>query len=40
LPDHWDRLDAFEGEHYRRELVTVHHPGGETSVASTYVVRV
>ncbi len=40
LPDHWERLDAFEGDHYRRDLVTVHHPGGETSVANTYVVRV
>jgi len=40
LPDYWDRIDAFEGDHYRRDLVTVHHPGGETSVANTYVVRV
>jgi gamma-glutamylcyclotransferase (GGCT)/AIG2-like uncharacterized protein YtfP len=23
LPDHWDRLDAFEGPGYRREAVTV-----------------
>jgi gamma-glutamylcyclotransferase (GGCT)/AIG2-like uncharacterized protein YtfP len=40
LPDRWDRIDAFEGDHYRRDLVTVHHPGDETSVANTYVVRV
>lgn len=40
LPDHWDRLDTFEGDHYRRDLVTVHHASGETSVANAYVVRV
>ncbi|MCK5439161.1 MAG: gamma-glutamylcyclotransferase [Gemmatimonadetes bacterium] len=39
LPDHWDRLDAFEGDHYQRDLVTVHHPGRETSVANIYVAR-
>lgn len=40
LRKQWDRIDAFEGDHYRRDLVTVHHPGGETSVANAYVVRV
>lgn len=40
LRNHWDRIDGFEGDHYRRDLVTVHHPGGETSVANAYVVRV
>jgi gamma-glutamylcyclotransferase (GGCT)/AIG2-like uncharacterized protein YtfP len=40
LPGQWDRLDAFEGEHYRRDLVTVHHPGQETSVGNMYVHRV
>jgi gamma-glutamylcyclotransferase (GGCT)/AIG2-like uncharacterized protein YtfP len=39
LPGHWERLDAFEGDHYRRDLVTVHHPGNETSIANIYVVR-
>ncbi len=39
LRDHWDRLDAFEGDHYRRDLVTVHHPGREISVANVYVVQ-
>lgn len=23
LPDHWDRLDTFEGEGYRRAVITV-----------------
>lgn len=29
LPDHWARLDAFEGEGYRRARVTVHSNSGE-----------
>jgi gamma-glutamylcyclotransferase (GGCT)/AIG2-like uncharacterized protein YtfP len=28
LPDHWDRLDAFEGEEYRRVVVGVSTPDG------------
>lgn len=29
LPAHWERLDAFEGEGYRRALVTVRTEDGE-----------
>lgn len=28
LPDHWDRLDAFEGPGYRRVVVDVSTDGG------------
>jgi gamma-glutamylcyclotransferase (GGCT)/AIG2-like uncharacterized protein YtfP len=28
LPDHWERLDAFEGAEYRRTLVQVETAGG------------
>ncbi len=28
LPDHWPRLDAFEGEGYRRVVTEVSTPGG------------
>lgn len=28
LPDHWDRLDAFEGAEYRRTMVRVATAGG------------
>ncbi len=28
LPDHWDRLDAFEGDGYRRAPVTVETKDG------------
>lgn len=36
LPDHWDRLDAFEGAGYRRVAVDVSTAGGALS-ASIYV---
>lgn len=29
LPDHWPRLDAFEGKGYRRVVVTVATPDGD-----------
>jgi gamma-glutamylcyclotransferase (GGCT)/AIG2-like uncharacterized protein YtfP len=28
LPDHWSRLDEFEGAEYRRVLAQVHTPEG------------
>jgi gamma-glutamylcyclotransferase (GGCT)/AIG2-like uncharacterized protein YtfP len=28
LPDHWDRLDKFEGAAYARVVATVHTPDG------------
>lgn len=28
LPDHWSRLDAFEGPGYRRVTVEIHTPAG------------
>lgn len=37
LPDAWARLDAFEGLHYRRELVPVEGEGGSLRVANLYV---
>lgn len=37
LPDHWPRLDEFEGAGYRRILVPVHDPDGVlTAVANLY----
>jgi gamma-glutamylcyclotransferase (GGCT)/AIG2-like uncharacterized protein YtfP len=30
LPAHWERLDVFEGEGYRRVVVTVSTANGET----------
>jgi len=38
LPRHWSRLDAFEGEEYRRILVPVHGAGGVLVVANLYAV--
>jgi len=38
LPAHWARLDAFEGEDYRRVPVEVE-VGGEVVVASIYAVE-
>ncbi len=35
LPEHWDRLDAFEGEGYTRVPVTVHTLDGDLE-ASIY----
>lgn len=31
LPEHWDRLDAFEGAEYRRAHITVQTPEGQVS---------
>ncbi len=37
LPDHWPRLDEFEGAGYRRILVSVHDADGVlTAVANLY----
>lgn len=36
LPEHWDRLDAFEGPGYRRVVVSVRLDDGETIEASIY----
>lgn len=38
LPDHWDRLDDFEGEGYRRVTVSVDTDEGPLE-ASIYVVK-
>ena len=37
LPAHWDRLDAFEGEAYRRVVTGAQTEHGEVAV-SVYVV--
>jgi gamma-glutamylcyclotransferase (GGCT)/AIG2-like uncharacterized protein YtfP len=39
LPDHWDRLDEFEGPGYRRVLTQVQGPNGDFVDAYVYVVR-
>lgn len=36
LPEHWPRLDAFEGDEYRRILVPVALPAGGGTVANLY----
>ena len=36
LPDHWDRLDEFEGAGYARVVTTVHTASGDVR-ASIYV---
>lgn len=38
LPDHWDRLDAFEGEEYERVVVTVDL-GAYSVKANLYALR-
>ena len=38
LPAHWPRLDAFEGEGYRRVVINVSTPDGEVA-ASIYEVK-
>lgn len=38
LPDHWDRLDAFEGDGYESVTATVETTIGRLS-ASIYVIR-
>ena len=37
LPDHWLRLDEFEGSGYQRVITQVHTPEGDVS-AYIYVV--
>ena len=37
LPDHWPRLDAFEGAGYRRVITQVRTPDGDLDV-SIYVI--
>lgn len=39
LPDHWARLDAFEGEQYERREVTVHLYDGRSRPAFVYTLR-
>ncbi|MFG0274474.1 MAG: hypothetical protein ACF8QF_05405, partial [Phycisphaerales bacterium] len=36
LPDHWPRLDAFEGAGYRRAVVPVVRDGAMPIAASLY----
>ena len=38
LPEHWARLDAFEGDDYRR-VVTAVEIGGEPVLANIYVLN-
>lgn len=37
LPNHWERLDLFEGPAYRRAVLPVLTQGGQTLHASAYV---
>ncbi|MFW9992900.1 MAG: gamma-glutamylcyclotransferase family protein [Candidatus Odinarchaeota archaeon] len=39
LPEHWQRLDNFEGEEYRRSLVPVHGDKGVIALANIYEIR-
>lgn len=39
LPQHWTRIDAFEGDDYRRILIPVGLDGGDRVVANIYEVR-
>ena len=39
LPAHWDRLDAFEGDEYRRVVVPVKLDYGEMMNCSIYALR-
>ncbi len=39
LPEHWDRLDDFEGPGYERVLVTAHLADGLTVPAFVYTIR-
>ena len=38
-PDHWPRLDRFEGAHYRRTVVAVQLANGRTVHAHIYAIR-
>lgn len=37
LPEHWDRLDDFEGVAYRRVLTTVAYDDGDDETGSAWV---
>ena len=39
LKEHWRRLDEFEGEGYRRVLVTIRIKGGHDVQAHVYALR-
>lgn len=39
LPEHWQRLDHFEGVEYQRSLVPVHDNKGVIAVANIYEIR-
>ncbi len=39
LPDHWDRLDRFEGSDYQRKTVTVKTPEGRIEAQVYTVIR-
>jgi hypothetical protein len=39
LPEHWERLDEFEGEDYRRCLIPVYGEQGIIAVANIYELR-
>ena len=39
LPQHWPRLDAFEGDEYQRSEVEVELAGGRRLMAWTYVFK-
>ena len=37
LPDHWEALDAFEGEGYKRQITSVFLENGDNREAYVYV---
>lgn len=39
IPEHWQRLDHFEGVEYQRSLVPVHDNKGIIAVANIYEIR-
>lgn len=39
LPDHWQRLDAFERDEYDRIVATATLTGGRTAKAYVYALR-
>ena len=39
LSEHWDALDEFEGEQYKRVLAEVYLDGGSSTEAHIYVLR-
>lgn len=38
LPDHWKRLDQFEGSDYRRVLIEVEDENGVFAIGNVYAV--